>query len=365
VELSHLRSRQRSALLATLLVIVGSVAGCGGGDEETVPSVVGDPVDAAVTTLSEAGFPVSVARTPSTEEAGSVVSQSPAADTSASEDTTVYLVVSAGQYDVTVPDVVGDPVEEATETVQAAGFVVGLVGKASTAELGSVYESQPAGNTSAPVGSTVQLLVSKGPASVDVPDVVGDKASDAIETLSSAGFVVTGQPVFSEEAKGNVVAQDPAAGVSEAKGASVWINISQGTGTVVVPSLKGLSADVAEQQLTQLGLTGVPSTVPASAPEGTVTAQDPAAGTTAKTGSEVNYNLSDASKTENVAMPSLLGLTRDAAQTQLNQLGLAYTVYVVPSDKKAGHVVAQDPKAGTSVEVGSTVHFNVAGGEDS
>jgi eukaryotic-like serine/threonine-protein kinase len=354
--------RRGLVLLAAILVVVGTVAGCGDDEGTNVPSVVGEPVDAAVNTLSEAGFPVSVSRTPSRETPGSVVSQSPEGDTDAAEDTTVNLVVSIGEYSVNVPDVKGATVNEATATVQSAGFVASLVGKASSAPQGTVFETQPAANTSASVGSTVQLFVSKGPASVDVPDVVGQKANDAIEKLTAAGFVVNGQPVLSDKDKGTVVAQDPAGGASEANGATVWVNISQGSGTAAVPSLMGLSADVAEDQLAQLGLTGVKMTVPSSAPEGTVVAQDPAPGTKAGAGTEVNYNVSDGSQTETVDVPDLIGLSRSNAQTQLNQLGLAYTVYVVPSDETEGDVVAQDPKGGTAVAVGSNVHFNVSGG---
>jgi eukaryotic-like serine/threonine-protein kinase len=354
--------RRGLALLAAILVIVGTLAGCGDDEGTNVPSVVGEPVDSAVNTLSEAGFPVTVSRTPSRDTPGDVVSQSPEGDTDAAEGTTVSLVVSIGEYSVNVPDVTGNTVNEATATVQSSGFVASLVGKASSAEPGTVFETQPAANTSAPVGSTVQLFVSKGPASVAVPDVVGKKANDAIEQLTSAGFVVNGQTVLSDKDKSTVVAQDPAGGVNEANGATVWINISAGSGTAAVPSLKGLSADVAEDQLAQLGLTGVPMTVPASAPEGTVVAQDPPPGTKVGAGTEVNYNVSDGSQTEMVDVPDLVGLSRSNAQTQLNQLGLAYTVYVVPSDATEGDVVAQDPKAGTAVAVGSSVHFNVSGG---
>jgi hypothetical protein len=77
--------RRGLVLLAAILVVVGTVAGCGDDEGTNVPSVVGEPVDAAVNTLSEAGFPVSVSRTPSRETPGSVVSQSPEGDTDAAE----------------------------------------------------------------------------------------------------------------------------------------------------------------------------------------------------------------------------------------------------------------------------------------
>jgi eukaryotic-like serine/threonine-protein kinase len=351
------------AILAfSLTTLVWLVAACASSNDATVPRVVGMPVDRAVNTVSQEGFPVSVSRLPSRETPGEVISQTPTANTSASEDTTVELVVSTGEFAGKVPDVTGQKVDAATSTVQGAGFVVLLIGQADAAAPGTVFQTQPAAGEVAAIGSDVQLMVSKGPATIDVPDVVGKKAGEAVETLSAAGFVVAGTPVFSDKEKGLVVSQSPVGGESEAKGATISINISKGTGTVAVPSLSGLSGDAAMAQLAQLGLTGKQATVPGSAPEGTVVAQSPAAGTTVDTGSEVNFNVSDATKTEKVSMPNLIGLSRSDAQAQLDQLGLAYTVYVVPSNEPVGIVIAQSPAGGNPVDAGATVHFNTSGG---
>ena len=205
----------------------------------------------------------------------------------------------------------------ATSSVQDAGFVVALIGQANAAVPGTVFQTVPPTGAVAALGSDVQVMVSRVPATTEEPDVVGKKAGDAIEMLFGAGYVVADTTVFSDEPKGQVVLQSPAGGQSEAKCTTISINISKGTGTVTVPALNGLSADVAGTQLAQLGLKGTPKTVPGSAPEGTVVAPDPAAGTTVDTGS------SD-------------------------------TVYVVPSDEKVGYVVAQDPPGGTPIDAGRT-----------
>lgn len=360
--LIHRRLYRALALLATVASVALTV-GCGGGSSDaTVPRVVGSPVDAAVNAVSQAGFSVSVARLPSSATPGEVIMQSPAASTSASKDTTVELVVSTGNITGTVPDVSGQPVDVAAATVQNAGFVVVLMGQADASPPGTVFETSPQAEAVAAFGSDVQLMVSKGPATIEVPDVVGMKAGEAIEALSGAGFAVAGTAVFSDQEKGQVVSQSPAGGERDAKGATISISISKGTGTVAVPSLSGLSADVAQAQLAQLGLTGTPKTVPGSAPEGTVVAQDPDPGTTLDSGAEVYFNVSDGTKSEKVSMPNLLGLSRSDAQAQLDQIGLGYNVYVVPSDEEVGTVVAQSPAAGTPVETGTAVRVNTSGG---
>jgi eukaryotic-like serine/threonine-protein kinase len=160
-----------------------------------------------------------------------------------------------------------------------------------------------------------------------------------------------------------VVAQAPAGGQSAAKGATIEINVSQGTGTVTMPSLTGLTAEAAEAQLAQLGLETTKETVPGPPPEGAVIAQNPAAGTTLQTGDSAHFNVSDGADPEMVSVPNLVGLSRSEAQEQLTQLGLAFTVYVVPSDEPVETVVAQNPAPGTSVAVGSSVHFNTSGSQ--
>jgi beta-lactam-binding protein with PASTA domain len=126
-----------------------------------------------------------------------------------------------------------------------------------------------------------------------------------------------------------------------------------------MPSLTGLTAEAAEAQLAQLGLETTKETVPGPPPEGAVIAQNPAAGTTLQTGDSAHFNVSDGANPEMVSVPNLVGLSRSEAQEQLTQLGLAFTVYVVPSDEPVETVVAQNPAPGTSVcgwFVGSLQH---------
>jgi beta-lactam-binding protein with PASTA domain len=188
----------------------------------------GLPIDRVVNTVSQEGFPVSVSRRPSRATPGDLISQSPAARQSASKNTTVELVVSTGELAERVPDVSGQRVYAATSSIQGAGFIVALIGQANAAVPGTVFQTEPPAGAVAALGSDVQVMVSKGPATTDVPDVVSKRAGDAVETRSGAGFVVADTTVFSDEPKGQVVSQSPAGGQSEAKGATTSINISKG-----------------------------------------------------------------------------------------------------------------------------------------
>jgi beta-lactam-binding protein with PASTA domain len=165
-----------------------------------VPRVVGLPVDRSVNTVSQEGFPVPVSRLPNRATPGDVISQSPAARQSASKNTTAELVVSTGEFAAKVPDVSGQKVDGATSSVQDAGFVVVLIGQANAGAPGTVFQTEPPAGEVAALGSDVQVMVSKGPATI----------------------------VPSDEKVGNVVAQNPAAGTPVDAGASVHFNTSGG-----------------------------------------------------------------------------------------------------------------------------------------
>jgi eukaryotic-like serine/threonine-protein kinase len=138
----------------------------------------------------------------------------------------------------------------------------------------------------------VQIVVSEGPETAQVPAVVGSLEDDARDQLEDAGFDVTVVRVFSDEQEGSVVAQAPT-GLDEAEvGSTVRINVSKGTGRVEVPNLVGLSEDEAEDELEQRDLRANVVEVPSDEQAGTVVAQNPVAGVQAQVDSTVRLNVS-------------------------------------------------------------------------
>jgi beta-lactam-binding protein with PASTA domain len=61
-----------------------------------------------------------------------------------------------------------------------------------------------------------------------------------------------------------------------------------------------------------------------------------------------------------VAVPDVVGTTSSQATATLREVGLEANVAGVPSDKPAGTVIAQDPKAGDKADKGASVRLNVA-----
>ena len=86
-------------------------------------------------------------------------------------------------------------------------------------------------------GTAVDLVVSKGEAPTNVPDVTGDTQTAAKRALEDAGYVVNVTEESSETVPaGIVISQDPAAGVQAAKGSTVTISVSTGPSPTPTPT---------------------------------------------------------------------------------------------------------------------------------
>ncbi|MCD8218224.1 MAG: Stk1 family PASTA domain-containing Ser/Thr kinase [Clostridiales bacterium] len=131
----------------------------------TVPNVVGNTSDAAVTTLEDKGLKASREfQYDSSVEAGKVISQSPSAGSTATEGDTVTIYVSQGSETTKVPSVTGKTESDAKSALGDAGLNVGTVTQeySDTVEEGYVISQSVDSGTYADMGSSVDLVVSKG-----------------------------------------------------------------------------------------------------------------------------------------------------------------------------------------------------------
>jgi serine/threonine-protein kinase len=144
-----------------------------------VPSVVGQQQNQAEATLQGKGFNVSVKTDPaSSAPAGQVISQSPSGGT-APPGSTVTITVSGGA--VSIPSVVGDSQQTASQILTNAGFQVSVQqgsGPANYAN-GTVFQQQPSANTTAAKGSTVTIYVQTGASPTGSPTDTGSPTATA------------------------------------------------------------------------------------------------------------------------------------------------------------------------------------------
>jgi serine/threonine-protein kinase len=151
---------------------------------------------------------------------------------------------------------------------------------------GRVISQDPAAGSKLDSGSTVKVVISKGPkeAKVAVTNVVGKKYSDAKKVLKNAGLKVKRKG----SSDGTVKSQNPAAGEMVAKGKTVTVKVEKKQDDKVkVPDVVGQSAQMAADTLDSMGL--VPDMD--GQIHGTVVKQNPKAGKKVKKGTKVKLDI--------------------------------------------------------------------------
>jgi beta-lactam-binding protein with PASTA domain/tRNA A-37 threonylcarbamoyl transferase component Bud32 len=199
-----------------------------------------------------------------------------------------------------------------------------------------------------------------GVAQVTVPPLTQLSQADATAKLTSLGFkTVVASAASDTIAKGDVSAQDPAAGASADKGSSVTITVSTGPNSTQVPDVSGKNQVDATKALEAAGLTvSTADTVPSAAqPQGDVVDTDPAAGKTVDKGSAVALHLASGSAT----VPNVVGEDNLTAAQNLTAAGFKVKQILAPSDQPQNQVTAQD-HAGDVLKRGQTVTITVSTG---
>jgi serine/threonine-protein kinase len=186
-----------------------------------------------------------------------------------------------------VPAVNGQSPADAQAELERAGFAVNVKHQYDeSVPAGSVIGTDPAAGANAPRDSTLQLLVSDGPAPVAVPDVTKAASFDeAAATLSGLGFTVTRADDFNATiAADKIIGTDPPAGAAAPRGSAVTVHVSKGPEKVTVPNLVNQSLETATATLQGLGfVVDTQSYLPGRV----VRAQDPAANTSVNKGTKV------------------------------------------------------------------------------
>jgi beta-lactam-binding protein with PASTA domain len=334
------------------------------------PDVVGQTLTEANTAIHTANLTTGAVtqQCSDTVAAGLVISQDPAAGTSAAPGSAVALVISTGSCPVTLPNVVGETQIAAGTLLTDAHLSAGTVTQqcSGTVEAGLIISQDPAAGTSAAPGSAVALVVSTGPCPVTVPNLA-DETQEAAGILLTGANLTTGvvtQECSNTVAAGSVISQNPAAATQTAPGSAVALVVSTGPCPVTVPYVAGETREAAGILLTGAQLTTgiVTQQCSNSVTAGLVISQDPAAATQAAPGSAVALVISTGSCP--VTVPDLMGLVRLAALSLLTGANLTAGTMMqeCSSTVTAGLIMRQDPAAGTQAVPGSAVSFVVSTG---
>ena len=224
--------------------------------------------------------------------------------TSDNPDTSSSVVVNdttsqtSAPVEVEMPTVEGSDIDSARNALTALGLNV-LVdfSESDTIASGIVMSADVQPGTKILSGTNVNLMVSSGTDSVEMPDVTGKPISEAKLTLELSGFTVMSEEASSDEVpQGYVISQNPDPGVMAAKGVAVTITVSVGPTDVKVkvPGIIGLDEADATVTLIENDLSiGRITYVPSDAyPEGTVCSQSIAEGSFVGQSTVVDFEVS-------------------------------------------------------------------------
>ncbi len=213
-----------------------------GPGDVAVPDVVGRSESDATAALRAEDFTVKTEQSASDSvEQGLVISQRPGGGDQAQKGSEVTIVVSTGPEQVTVPSLRGLDQAAAEQRIRDAGLEVGSVTfQSSQATEGTVISQDPSATAKVDPGTRVNIVIAQAASTIEVPDVIGNLASDAKFKLEQAGFQVISDTASSDQPVGTVVEQNPAAGTQVARDTTITITVSNGpaadTGGSPVPA---------------------------------------------------------------------------------------------------------------------------------
>lgn len=194
--------------------------------------------------------------------------------------------IFADDQRVDIPSFVGEEITELqqSEAYEIYNFKVTLAIDPTVPE-GRVISQTPLAGRSISLtsdGIDVELLVSGGISTTEVPNVINHEVREAEEILKSAGFVVEVSTETSDTVtKDFVIRVNPSAGEQAAVGSTILMTVSTGAqeGSIEMPNFVGKSLTQAQEAITAAGLAmGTASEVESTYSKGTVIWQNIAAG---------------------------------------------------------------------------------------
>ncbi len=270
------------------------------------------------------------------------------------------LVAGCGEKTAKVPNTVNQSLTVAQQLLSDQGFKA-TVKRVTANDLNNEVLSQdPVGGTEQKTSDPVTLTVSNGPGDGIVPDVAGAAADRAEQELIAAGFKPVVVEVFSSvHEAGYAVSTKPAAGTDVQKDTKITLNVSKGPQQVTVPNVIGLSENKANSTLAKFGFRVDHAYRTANKTPGSVLSQDPPGETRAGLGSSVQVVIDRAPK--KVRVPNTVGMTQSQGDKTLANAGLdaVYAIRIVTSSSQNGIVLAENPRAGSTVVEGTNVALTI------
>jgi len=202
-------------------------------------------------------------------------------------------ILSRTPATIAIPDVAGQTVAEAKETLKKANFEIGEEKSEASekVEEGRIIRTDPEAGKTRKEGSKINLVVSSGKQSFQLSNYIGRKSTDVIAELKQKkvpeNLIKIEEEESSESEEGTVLRQSPSAGTTYdlSKASTITLTIAKKVTSVAMPSYIGSSLEFTKNNLVQI--VGIKeanievvevTTAPSGTAEGTVVEQSPRAG---------------------------------------------------------------------------------------
>ncbi|MFA7076967.1 MAG: protein kinase [Syntrophomonas sp.] len=227
------------------IAIIGFISGVlymmGGnifGAEIAVPNIVGMDIKQANEELSNLGLVMKeIGRENSDQiKKDAIKSQEPGQGRKVKAGSEIEVVISEGAEQVKVPNISGVSINDATTRLANRDLNLGNIDPVYDEKYadGIVISQDPLADVSVPVGTKVNVVVSKGkqPERVTVPKLKGLSQNDALKKLQDNKLDLgnVNQQGSKDYFADQILAQDPAAGVQIEAGTKVNVTLSTGPG---------------------------------------------------------------------------------------------------------------------------------------
>jgi beta-lactam-binding protein with PASTA domain len=200
-------------------------------DDGILPKVVGKTFEDASAILQKTGFVAQQgeSRYHKSIPANIVLQQDPPAGSRQKRGTSVVLALSAGQKTAEVPVTTNMSQQQARIAIENTGLTLGNVTEQlSDQPRGLVVSSSPPAGTRMDLPGAVDIVLSKGPATIQVPDLYGRSVGEARSMIEQLGLRIAGisRDTSSLQPENTIIRQFPEAGKTVSAGGPVSLTVS-------------------------------------------------------------------------------------------------------------------------------------------
>ncbi|WP_328428330.1 Stk1 family PASTA domain-containing Ser/Thr kinase [Streptomyces sp. NBC_00443] len=269
--------------------------------------------------------------------------------------------INSGQF-TKVPPLLSKTEAQARDRLKDSGLEAGKVERAfsDTVKRGTVISTDPDTGARIRHNDSVNLVMSLGPQTVNVPDLQGYKL-DKARTVLKDGGLEPGRMIreFNDDVpRGFVISSEPGNGTKVRSGSAVALTVSKGA-PVDIPDVTGGSLADAKADLAEAGLKVkvAAARVNSEFDAGQVAQQSPVEGKQAAEGDTVTLTLSKGP--EMIEVPDVVGDSVDDATTALESAG-----FQVDEDRGllglfGDTVKKQSVEGGETAPKGSTITITI------